>query len=238
MAVASRKWAILAAVGFLSATAIVLVAAPRACERSTSEASRTLLGCMLEADARCMASYVGAEERVKGGVDEASLSKFLQRIWSPAIQGFRLHAQAAQKEHGPSHLDVAEVRHPDGRRLPVVAFAVRADGDAIHPSLVLDLALTSLLARRKAGQPLPAGAAKEAFYASELRSRLAEFEASGLRGATVSVQDTGRSKFYTWSELADRFDRRAELFGRLPSMKGEERAAAVRAYKEWEAAGL
>ncbi|MGE0001808.1 MAG: hypothetical protein AB7F50_12185 [Fimbriimonadaceae bacterium] len=71
-----------------------------------------------------------------------------------------------------------------------------------------------------------------------MRSRLAEFEASGLRGATLSVQGIGRSKFYTWSELADRFDRRAELFRRLPDLPAEERAAAVRVYKEWEAAGL
>ncbi|MGE3127810.1 MAG: hypothetical protein AB7F50_12180 [Fimbriimonadaceae bacterium] len=72
----------------------------------------------------------------------------MERIWAPAIQGIRLHAQAAQKEQGPRHLDVTEARHPDGRRLPVVAFAVRADGKAIHPSLVLDLEMTSLLARR------------------------------------------------------------------------------------------
>lgn len=222
----------------VSAIVVGLAFAPRTCSVSTARASQTMLDCMLSSDADCLYTFLSSEERSKGGVDRATFGAFVARVWKPAISGFRRHATAGQQEYAYGNLDVAELRHQDGRRLTVASLASRADDKAIHPALVLDMTLTSLLASRRAGLPNPVGAEKERYFAQALRQRLSTLESSGLSGATVSVPGTGRSKFYTWSELADRFDRRAALFVRLPTLPAEERAAAVRAYKEWEAAGL
>lgn len=192
---------------------------------------------MERGDSGCLLAYIGEEERKKGGVDGRSLDEFVHRVWKPFLRGFEPHVRARQFESGPSHGDMAELRHQDGRRVPLVAFAVQADSRAIHPNLVLDMTTTALLSQRRAEQPLPQGAALEAFLAQELRTRLADFESSGLKGATVPIQGTGRSRYYTWKELADRFQKRADLFRSLPEMSQNDRAAALADYKEWERAG-
>lgn len=228
---------LLSGAAVLLATVAVLAIGPRSCDASTSHASATLLDCMLASDSGCMLRYVGEEERDVGSVDAASLDRFVRTVWAPHLAGFEPAVRAGQREHGQSHLDMVELRHPDGRRVPVVAVAVAADGRAIHPNLVLDMTITSLLAGRRAGLPLPQGSSAEAYLAEELRRRLREFEGSGLRGAALPVAETGESKFYSWRDLAARFERRAALFHRLPTLSDEEKAAALAEYQDWEKSG-
>lgn len=234
---AGRWRHLLGAVGVATVLAVLAVVGS-GCPQSTSVASRNLLECLARSDSACILHYVGGQEKTLGGVDGASLEKFVSRIWKPMLYGFTVHSRAKQQEYGPSHLDMAELRHPDGRRVPLTAFAVDADGQAVHPNVVLVMTMTALFAQRKGDQPLPQGAALEEFLAKELRARIGDFESSGLKGAVLPVHGTGQSKFYTWAELADRHERRARLFLALPEMTKEDRAAALAEYKDWERSGL
>lgn len=236
--VAAGKWPfLLGGMGVLAVLALLAVGG-RGRDADTAAASTSLLECLERADSACIYRYVGDHERSRGGVDASSLDKFVHRVWKPYLHGFAGHIRAKQQQHGLSHLDLMEMRHPDGRTVPLASFAVDADGKAIHPNVVLDMTMTALLAQRAKDEPLPQGASLEAFLAKELRKRSGDFEASGLKGATIPVQATGQSKFYSWSELADRHERRARLFLALPDLTKEGRAAALADYKAWEREGL